>query len=483
MNRRIMILILISTGLLALRFLFIIQTMTIDDEAYYMMYSRHLAWGYIDHGPVVALIIKFGTTLFGENGFGVRIGGLLLYIFMSIYLFRFGKSAFNKNTGLILSVTFWINILFHTNGIVITPDSPLAFFSLLTVCAYFKAYFKNPEYFYLAGLFLGLAFLSKISVLFIAVGIGLFPVICTQYRKHLKDHRFYLSFLIAFIVFSPFILWNVQNDWAFVRYQGSHISGKGSINTFIELWVGSALLLGPVLFYHTVILSWRNLYSFIKGQTSGSSKELYFASVTAIPLIYFAIHSLFSRFELNWPAPVFYGGLFLFAIHIGKAVGKFRKRLIFQWGFSLSLIFLITFQTFFSILPLSRKSDITNRYFIYGGLLKNLEIYLKNNPELKEFRITANNYQIPSMINLYLKPEKEAVCLSIKYHKTLYSYLYPLDSLREDGLLFIGKRNSFPSILSPYWDKIRFLTSFRSERNGAIIQEYSLWKLSDFKEN
>ena len=84
MNRRFMILMLISAGLLALRFLFIMKTMTIDDEAYYTMYSRHLAWGYIDHGPIVALIIKFGTILFGENGFGIRFGGLSLYVLMPI---------------------------------------------------------------------------------------------------------------------------------------------------------------------------------------------------------------------------------------------------------------------------------------------------------------------------------------------------------------------------------------------------------------
>ena len=478
MNRRFMILMLISAGLLALRFLFIMKTMTIDDEAYYTMYSRHLAWGYIDHGPIVALIIKFGTILFGENGFGIRFGGLSLYVLMSVLLYRFGRKEFNRNTGIILFITFWINILFHTNGIVITPDAPLSFFALLSVCVYYKAYMENPDYFYLAGLFLGLAFLSKISILFIALGIGLFPIICPQYRNHLKDHRFYLSFLIALIIFSPFIVWNAQNDWAFVKYQGGHISGRGNINSFIELWSGVALLLGPVLFYYTVTLSWRHIASLTKGHTNASPKELYFALVTAVPLIYFVIHSFFSWFELNWPAPIFYGGLFLFSIHTGKAVGKFRIRLVFQWGLSLVFIFLITFQTFLPLLPLYGKNDITNRYFIYGGLIRNLTVYMKEHPDLDEYRIAANNYQIPSMINLYLKPKKEAVCLSINYHKTLYSFLYPLDSLRGERLLFIGKRNSFPSFLSPYWDQIQFLDSFRSERNGVFIQEYYLWRLS-----
>ena len=87
--------------------------------------------------------------------------------------------------------------------------------------------------------------------------------------------------------------------------------------------------------------------------------------------------------------------------------------------------------------------------------------------------MSANSYQVISIINHHLKPKKEAVCLSINYHKTLYSFLYPLDSLRGGSLLFIWKGNLFPSIPSPYWDQVRFLTSFRSERNGGFIQEYS----------
>lgn len=142
MNRQIIALIVISLGLLALRLFFIMNTMVIDDEAYYAMYSRHLAWGYIDHGPVIAIVIKLGIFLFGENGFGVRFGALALYTLLSIFLYFFGKREFNKNTGVILFTTYWINILFHTNGIVSTPDVPLAFFLFLPSFSIIKLILK-----------------------------------------------------------------------------------------------------------------------------------------------------------------------------------------------------------------------------------------------------------------------------------------------------------------------------------------------------
>ena len=43
-----------------------------NDEAYYWMYSKYLAWGYFDHPPMIALMIKIGYLLF-HNELGVRL--------------------------------------------------------------------------------------------------------------------------------------------------------------------------------------------------------------------------------------------------------------------------------------------------------------------------------------------------------------------------------------------------------------------------
>ena len=40
-----------------------------DDEAYYWVYSRFLDWGYFDHPPMIAVLIKLGTSILpGELG-------------------------------------------------------------------------------------------------------------------------------------------------------------------------------------------------------------------------------------------------------------------------------------------------------------------------------------------------------------------------------------------------------------------------------
>ena len=43
-----------------------------DDEAYYWVYSRFLDWGYFDHPPMVAALIRVGYAIF-HNELGVRL--------------------------------------------------------------------------------------------------------------------------------------------------------------------------------------------------------------------------------------------------------------------------------------------------------------------------------------------------------------------------------------------------------------------------
>ena len=52
-------------------------TEILEDEAYYWVYSNFMAWGYFDHPPMIALLIKLGSALIpGE--LGVRLFPSLL---------------------------------------------------------------------------------------------------------------------------------------------------------------------------------------------------------------------------------------------------------------------------------------------------------------------------------------------------------------------------------------------------------------------
>src|ERR1700730_5351603 len=55
------------------------------DEMYYILCGQHLDWGYVDHGPIVALQARAAVALFGRSLAGIRMfsalaGGAKLFL-------------------------------------------------------------------------------------------------------------------------------------------------------------------------------------------------------------------------------------------------------------------------------------------------------------------------------------------------------------------------------------------------------------------
>src|SRR3984957_2554556 len=96
------------------------------DEAYYWIWSKHLAFGYYDHPPGVALVIRLGTMLAGDTELGVRLVSILLAIPMSFAVYRtamilFGGRRVAATATILLNVTLMAAI----GTLIVTPDSPL----------------------------------------------------------------------------------------------------------------------------------------------------------------------------------------------------------------------------------------------------------------------------------------------------------------------------------------------------------------------
>ena len=47
------------------------------DEAYYWTWSKESALSFLDHPPMIAWFIRFGTAIFGDTNLGVRFAGIL----------------------------------------------------------------------------------------------------------------------------------------------------------------------------------------------------------------------------------------------------------------------------------------------------------------------------------------------------------------------------------------------------------------------
>ena len=106
-------------------------TELLDDEAYYWIYSKFPDWGYYDHPPAIALLIRAGTKLFA-NELGVRF---FIVVLNTLTLLIIYKLLPRKDDRLFYAMAASIAVL-QAGGIIAVPDLPLCFFVALFFLVY-----------------------------------------------------------------------------------------------------------------------------------------------------------------------------------------------------------------------------------------------------------------------------------------------------------------------------------------------------------
>ncbi|VEH29497.1 ArnT family glycosyltransferase [Legionella sainthelensi] len=85
--------------LLLLRIFFMFKSNLLVEEAYYWNYSNHLDFSFLDHPPMVAILIKLGTLIFGTNEWGVRFATIPCWILTCYFSFKL-TTLIRKDAGL-----------------------------------------------------------------------------------------------------------------------------------------------------------------------------------------------------------------------------------------------------------------------------------------------------------------------------------------------------------------------------------------------
>lgn len=260
-----------------------------EDEAYYWMYAQNLDWGYFDHPPMVGLMIKIGTSLFGGE-LGTR---LLTAIFSVLTCFVIWQMVPEKDKSKEKSLTIFLLItlsipLMHVYGFITTPDAPLLFFASLYLL-FFQKFVNQTTYLNAVklGIVAALLLFSKyhgVLVIFFAMLPNL---------KLFKDKRLYVAGLTGVLFFFPHLFWQYQNDFVTFRY---HLFGRVE-NQF--LWenvfnyiLNSFLVLNPVF---AGIILYQNA---IKRKPIFQERTFLFLFWGGI--LFFALSSLRDHVEPHW---------------------------------------------------------------------------------------------------------------------------------------------------------------------------------------
>src|ERR1700734_2808078 len=210
-------------ALVALRVVAAAWTPLTFDEAYYWMWSKYLAFGYYDHPPMVAAVIRLGTMIAGDSEFGVRLVSILLALPMSFAVYRtaailFGGMRLAANATILLNVT----LMAAVGSLIVTPDSPLLAASSFVLFFLAKVLESGRGAWWLAvGAAAGAALVSKYTAMFFGPAILIWLISVPKLRRWFFSPWLYLGGLTALAVFSPVILWNADHHWvSFIKQLG-----------------------------------------------------------------------------------------------------------------------------------------------------------------------------------------------------------------------------------------------------------------------
>jgi hypothetical protein len=202
----------------AINFIQAAFTEVIADEAYYYFYSVNMAWGYFDHPPLVALLIKISSQFF-NGSLSIRFMTVLLQVFTLLLIWKtLAQPKASKHDVWAFFGTSAAIVMFVVYGFIATPDPGLLFFTALFLYAY--KILLQKEAFWL-WLILSVAMAGLVYSKYQG-GILIVLVLLSNPRL-LLNYRFWLAGLFALLLLSPHIAWQLQNDFPSFKY---HTTGR-----------------------------------------------------------------------------------------------------------------------------------------------------------------------------------------------------------------------------------------------------------------
>ena len=293
-----------------------------NDEVYYWLLAANPAPTYFDHPPMFAWFINlFSAGLFFDSELWVRMSSLLIFSLNTWIIFKLGSLIKNPRAGFIAALLYQSSIYtFVITGIMILPDTPLSVFWLMALYGFLRALRSDTisgseqKYLLLAGLFTGLAIISKYHALLLWGGAGAY--ILFHQRKWLTNPYLYMAAAITALIVAPVLLAGNEN----VSFQTDRVVLFGEIKSLFLMreFLGQIVYNNPI----NVLLAFVALFSFRKRgflQKADYRLLLWFGLPALTIFLFF---SVFSATLPHWSAPGYYALMLIAAACIADKSTK-----------------------------------------------------------------------------------------------------------------------------------------------------------------
>jgi dolichyl-phosphate-mannose-protein mannosyltransferase len=297
-----------SVALLAMQALAAGRLELTFDEAYYTLWSRSLSFGYLDHPPMVALLIRVSTSLFGGSELGVRALSLLLVGALPALIAFIAWRLFDSAEKAALAALMWVAMpLVSIGAVFVTPDAPLVVFWTLGLAALVELWRSSEKGWLIAlGLALGLALESKFTAAFFASGVALALVATPSLRRWLLSPALYACLAVALVIFTPFVVWNDEHGWAtFAKQLGRAPPTGFTPYSLAEFLVAQIGLMNPLVVAALIPAVWTIPWRLRPPFRSRDEARRILACTIAPAAVYFLLHALHDRVQGNWLAPLY----------------------------------------------------------------------------------------------------------------------------------------------------------------------------------
>lgn len=396
------------------------------DEAYYWLFSKKLDWGFFDHPPGVALLIKLFS--FGQaHEFFVRLGFLVAQCACVMLIWT---KTQEKITALLL---FFASPLASFSSLFALPDTALLLMTVIYLLA-LKEYFEDDSIknCLLLALSISLLFYAKYHGVVI-VGLTLLSQLNLFKRK-----SFYLVLGVSLLIFLPHLIWQWNHDFSTLRYHflerpRSEFGFKRGLEFLLLQIVLSGLLVGPLVWITVFKAKVHNKWE----------RSLKWISIGSV--IFFYLSTFSKKVEANWTVFLIPSLIFLVADDEVWKKKKVKTLLIIS--------FLICFGARF-LLVLKPQDYLPKRLSEFHGW-RDFSQKLKAGP-CENRRVLANTYQLASKLSFYLKENVSA----LNYHSRKNQFDYWADDYPTENVCFLSDKKEFSeqSILAPD-GKLLFVTT------------------------
>ena len=326
----------------------------------------------------------------------------------------------------------------------------------------------STRYLFAAAGLLGLAGITKYTAVFLALAVVITILLRPKLRPLLFPWELYAAALVTLALQLPVLVWNAQNGFASLLYQGAKINGGGgfsglSVNRMMNFIIQCAVPISPLILVPiTARLIWTR-----QGTGFGRVGKTLAVSLFAVPSLTFLYVSNFAYVIWWWNLIAFV----LVMPFAGRYIGRIGMALHVAWGLLLNTFITISL----AIVPLSPvlryETNLNYGHHELATLVR--EAQATHGAPL----LVANRYQTASQIAFALDaPDVVAIAPT---RDAFDDWFKPEAHLGEDAIVLAVHWDD-TEYWKPYFASATLLHEVTIHRFDQTLATYELWLATDF---